>query len=55
MMHPIILPIAYGATLNLELRWQAEGIEMPDSVIEPERVSWIVLPSQTVYAQRTRG
>jgi hypothetical protein len=23
--------MAYGATLNLELRWQAEGFEMPDN------------------------
>jgi hypothetical protein len=23
--------VAYGATLNLELRWQAEGFEMPDN------------------------
>jgi hypothetical protein len=31
MVHPIISPIAYGATLIPELRWQAEGFEMPDN------------------------
>jgi hypothetical protein len=30
-MHPILSPMAYGATLILELRWQAEGLEMPDN------------------------
>jgi hypothetical protein len=29
--HPILSPMAYGATLILELRWQAEGLEMPDN------------------------
>jgi hypothetical protein len=31
MVHPIISPIAYGATLIPELRWQAEGFDMPDN------------------------
>jgi hypothetical protein len=31
MVHPIISPIAYDATLISELRWQAKGIEMPDN------------------------
>jgi hypothetical protein len=31
MVHPIIRPVAYDATLNLELRWQAEVVEMPDN------------------------
>jgi hypothetical protein len=30
-VHPILSPMAYGATLILKLRWQAEGLEMPDS------------------------
>jgi len=30
-VHPIIRPVAYDATLNLELRWQAEVVEMPDN------------------------
>jgi hypothetical protein len=30
-VHPIISPVAYGATLILGLRWQAEGFEMPDN------------------------